>query len=367
VIQSCTQDFIAAWKRFIERHDWHQLATDLSNIAFIVFWNPSVWIVTRSINLGKLVYSGLYSASMSMKNEFIWIFTVLAPKIVDYIASTKLAKLSYIGVIKVSNGVQWISVNIYKYILVPTLGVFFTWLVKSIDRLLISLLQSHTIQEKLSALYRWITPNLVWIIFESSSLVREIVTWAHFIFIQMVYPAYILFMKHVVPRLAIAYQSIVVKWFYELHLYPTWLKIYPYLNTPLYWMYTHLTLPAVNNLYRLFTSISYYVTQQQLVLLQTLFNKVMIYTQIIYSGIQTWLIRQAPILSNMIQKLLQLVANSFDWNGLSKETLYTATSLYDWISIQSNIVYLSLERSLSTWAKEQQHQSQEDEITKEKM
>ncbi|CAO3654806.1 unnamed protein product [Mucor hiemalis] len=362
IIQSCTLDFIAAWKRFVQRHDWNQLATDLGNIALVMFWNPLVWIVTRSLNLGKLIYYALRSATISITNDITWICTELIPTTYNYISSTVIVKRLCSGMIKLLDGIGLIGVNLYRLLLLPTIGRLMNWLVNTIDRVLIVLLQSHTIQEKLKKFYRYAMPNLVWMIFECSSLITEIVTWVHLVFTQVVHPAYILFMRHVVPRLAIAYQSIIVRWIFELHLYPAWLTIYPYLNAPLFWSYTHLILPAVNNIYSVVTSITRYVTQYQLAQLQVLLTKVVIFTQTLYSEICSWLIRQAPILSNMIRKFSQTITNSCDWNGISQDTILMATAFYDWISSHSNMVYLSLERSLTIWVEEQENHGEKKDL-----
>lgn len=354
IIQSCMLDFIEAWKRFVQRHDWKQLATDLSNIAFIIFWNPLVWIVTRTFSLGRLIYYGMRSATISIKNDITWISTVLIPTVYNYISSTVIAKKLCSGTIKLMEGIQKVTVNVYRHLLVPTIGRSMNLVVNTIDRVLVVLLQSKTLQEKVKAIYRYAMPNLVWTIFECSSLVTEILTWVHLVFTQVVHPAYILFMRHVVPCLAIAYQSIIVQWMFELHLYPAWLAIYPYLNAPLFWSYTHLISPVVNNLYSVVTSITHYVTQYQLAQLRVLMAKVVAVTQAVYGGICSWLSRQAPILSNMIGKLSQMVANSCDWNGLSKDALLLANLFYDWISVHSNKIYLSLERTLTVWAEEQE-------------
>lgn len=356
IVVSSTQDFINAWKRFTQRHDWRQLATDLSNVAYTVFWNPLVWIVTRSIRLGKLVYHGLRSAAISIRDDIMWICSTLIPVIYNYTISTRLMRLCGISITKLTKGVHQLCLGIHEYLLVPTLGRFLTWLVKSIDQLIL-LLQDHTIQQKLLRMYRWTAPNLVWTIFEFSSFVTEIGTWARFVFIQLLYPAYVLFVRRVIPRLAIAYQKIVIQWGYELHIYPAWLMIYPYLNAPLLWAYTKLTVPVLNGLYTLVASLSTYVTQHLVVKLQTILSKVieisMSYAQWVYSVIQSWLIKQAPVLSDLIQKLYTLIINSCDWDGLKQDTWLIMTELYDWTSKQSNMVYLSFERSLSAWAKEQ--------------
>ncbi|KAI8080915.1 hypothetical protein BDF21DRAFT_418040 [Thamnidium elegans] len=356
IVSSAMQDFIDAWKRFTQRHDWHQLTTDLGNIAYIVVWSPLVWVVTRSVRLAKLVYSGLRSAAISIQGDVVWIYSTLIPTVYDYMITTRLAQWIFIGILSVAKGTQYACIALHQYVLVPTLGRFLTWLVKSIDQAIL-LLQDHTIQQKLHRIYKWMAPNLVWTILEFSRVFLEIVKWAHSVCIHLLYPAYTLFMKRVLPSLAIAYQKIVIHWGYELHLYPAWLKVYPYLNTPLLWAYINLAVPLLNGIYTFVASTSSHVTRLLLVKLQIILNKAIeisiFYSQWSYRIIQSWLLKQAPVLSEMIQNSYQIFINAYDWDSLKQDTLSLCTTLYDWIQVQSNLMYLSIERSLSTWVKEQ--------------
>ncbi|KAI7891725.1 uncharacterized protein EV154DRAFT_507025 [Mucor mucedo] len=356
IVASSAQDFIDAWKRFVQRHDWRQLVTDLSDVACTVIWNPSVWIVTRSIRLAKLVYHGLRSASISIRDDILWVSTVILPSIYNYMATTRLAKLLIRGLQTLTRGIHYVCLGVHGYLLVPTLGRFLTWLVKSID-LLILLLQDHTLQQRLWRVYQWTAPNLVWSLVEVGEIVTDIARWMQVAYVELLQPAYVLFMKRVVPRLAIAYQEIVVRWVYELHLYPAWVNIYPYLNGPLLWAYTNLTVPVLNGVYRCVASVSAYVTQHSLVKLQAFLSMAIEisvrYSQTVYTIVQSWLIRQAPVLSSLIQKSYTLMINACDWNGLRQDTLIIISQLYTWTSHQSDMIYLSLERSLSNWAKEQ--------------
>lgn len=355
-VASSAQDFIDAWKRFVQRHDWRQLVTDLTDVACTVIWDPSVWIVTRSIRLGKLAYHGLRSAGISIRDDVEWVCTVVIPSIYNYMISTRLVKIGLSALQRLKKGIEFICLRIHEYVLVPTLGRFLTWLVKSID-LLILLLQDHSLQQRLLRIYRWTAPNLVWTFFEVGEIMTDIGRWLQFAYVELLYPAYALFMKRVVPRLAIAYQEIVIRWVYELHLYPAWVIIYPYLNGPLLWAYTNLTVPVLNGVYRCIASVSAYVTQHSLVKLQAFLSKAieisLRYSQMVYDIVQSWLIRQAPVLSGLIQKSYTRMIDACDWDGLREDTWFIMSQFYDWVSHQSNMIYLSLERSLSTWAKEQ--------------
>lgn len=356
IVSSATNDFIHAWKRFTERHDWRQLATDLGNVAYTVLWSPLAWVVTRSIRLAKLVYGGLRSAAISIQSDVVWIYSILIPTVYDYMISTRLAHWAHVGTRKLVKALQSICLGIHEYLIVPTLGRFLTWLVRSIDQLIL-LLQNHTIQQRLHRIYKSMAPNLVWTVFEFSHVFLEVIKWAHTVCVQLLYPAYKLFMKRVLPRLAIAYQKIVIHWAYQLHLYPAWLKVYPYLNAPLLWAYTNVTVPLLNQIYILVASISNYVTRHLLVKLQIILNMAIeisiLYSQQSYQILQSWLLKQAPVLSQIIYNSYQRFLNMCDWVALRQETWLIASSLYESIQFNANQIYLSIERSLNAWAKEQ--------------
>jgi hypothetical protein len=358
VVQASILDFVAAWKRFIHRHDWHQLATDLSDIAYTTIWAPLVWVVTRTTHLCHIVYTGIRATVVSIANEIKWIFTIAIPTIYTYLISTRLAKILYQGFNYTGQQLQRICFLIFQYILSPTLGRLLTWTVKAIDHFII-LLQQHTIHAKLVRMYRYIAPNTVWIVLEMSSLLASSLEGARLLHHQLLHPAYQLMMKHLMPRLAIAYQAMVeglCRW-YETNLYPAWLQVYPYLNTPLYWIYTNLTVPVYREVYACLTAIATYLTQHLAAHIWTaitwLITVSTAFAQSAYSVIQVWLTKQAPVLARIIHTSYEWLIHSCDWNALQRDITTIVASFYEWVAEQSNLLYSSLERSLVTWANEQ--------------
>lgn len=371
-IQTISVEFITTWKRFVDRHDWHQLAIDLSDIAYKTCWVPTAWIVTRTIHLCKITYVGVRAMVISIANEIKWICMVAIPSAYNYVASTRLAQFTYRGLITVMEGTQWGCVCLNEYLLAPTIGRFLTFLVRSIDSLIL-LLQQRTIQEKLDRIYRLVAPHVVWMFMDCVTIINDFFVGSYHVYKELVYPTYKLFMKHIMPRLAIAYKAAAANlagW-YSAHIYPAWLVIYPYLNAPLLWLYTNLTLPVYQEVYNIVATLVNFITQHLSTQLWNLGAKLaattIAYAQSIYSFIQFWLLRQAPVLAGFIQSSYEKVIRVCDWNALQQDIGSTVSTMYDWISKQSNLVYYSLERSLGSWAEEQQSISDADNSGKQKI
>ncbi|KAI8056502.1 uncharacterized protein B0P05DRAFT_575191 [Gilbertella persicaria] len=350
--------FVGAWHRFIQRYDWHQLVLDLSNIGYRTCWVPFTWIVSRSYRLCFVIYTGLHSTATSIIQEIQWVLTVALPSMYHYMASTRLAKVISVAFILIKQYVQWTCFSISQYVLKPTIGRCLVWTVKVIDKI-ISLLQQNTIQEKLTKYYRLLAPSMVWVLNDLSSLIKDIISAALVLYSQLVLPAYRLFIKHIIPRLSIAYKSMthrLYQWL-ESYLYPVWSQLSPYLNKPLYWIY----LSAHTVLSVLQKHLTQQLVNQIWTLCSRLFGLVSIYTLRSYEITQPWLIEQAPRLANLIQQLLISIKSMCDWQSLSKDLTTLINILYDWIAEQSNLIYLSLERSLTNWAKEQ-HEIREQKL-----
>ncbi|KAK4516863.1 uncharacterized protein ATC70_000189 [Mucor velutinosus] len=363
-IQTVTMEFVNAWRRFVDRHDWHQLAMDLSHVAYKTCWVPTAWLVTRTTRLCKITYSGLRAMVISIGNDVHWTCTVAIPYVYNYITSTRVAQWVGHGSVIVWKGVEKSGVWISDHVLAPTIGRLLTFLVRSIDSLIL-LLQQRTIQEKVERLYRLVAPHVVWACMDSVAIANDMLSGSYHAYKELIMPTYALFMKHIVPRLTIAYKAAatnLVEW-HNTHLYPAWLVIYPYLNVPLLWIYTNLTLPVYREMYALIATMTHYMTQYLSAQLWTLGTKLVdtsaAYATSVYSFIQYWLLKQAPVLAAFIQSSYERATQLCDWQALYQDSLAVVATTYDWVSRQSNAMYASLERSLGAWADEQQQQQQQ--------
>ncbi|KAI8642765.1 hypothetical protein BD408DRAFT_415894 [Parasitella parasitica] len=358
-IQTASMRFIAAWRIFVDRHDWRQLVTDLSDIAFETCWVPAARISARAIHLCKISWAGVRAMAISIAEDIKWTCTVAIPAVYRYVISLRITHACYYGLVAATEGARWGFVCVNDYLLAPTIGRLLTFLVRSIDSLIL-LLQQRTIHEKLKRLYRLVAPNAVWMLADCVAIINGLCVASLLVYDELLRPAYHLFMKHIMPCLTIAYTAAatnLAKW-YNVHFYPAWLVIYPYLNAPLLWMHTNLTLPIWRQAYHIAASMINYITQHLSAQLWNLCAKIaamtLAYAQSVYSFIRLWLLKQAPALASLVHLSYETVIQVCDWNALQQEIKATVSFVYDSVSDQAKMVYSSLERSLSSWADEQQ-------------
>ncbi|CEP09633.1 hypothetical protein [Parasitella parasitica] len=358
-MQRVTMEFMTAWRRFVDRHDWHQLFMDLSDIAHKTCWIPAAWITARVIILCRIIWVGARAMAISIAEDIKWVCLVAIPVVYGYAASTRFAQVGYRGLAAAAEGARWGFVCVNDYLLAPTIGRFLTFFIRSIDSLIL-LLQQRTIHETMARPYRLVAPHIVWMLADCVVIINSLHVAGCLVYSELLQPACKLFMEHVMPHLTIVYTTAatsLAKW-YNVHFYPAWLAIYPYLNAPLLWMHTNLTLPVCRQAYHVVASMINYITQHLSAQLWNLCAKITVitsaYAQSVYSFIQLCLLKQAPALTSLVQSFYETVIQVCDWNALHQEIGATVSFAYNWVSNQANLAYSSLERSLNNWADEQQ-------------
>lgn len=335
-VQSMVIEIIGAWKRFIEKHDWEQLAQDLGDIAYARLWIPA----TKVFRLFQLAYIGTRASLISLVSDIQWICTVVIPKIL----SSRIAQTSYRGIIYLGDQMKKIFWYIYAYLLTPTIGRILTWIIRTIDRII----DEHTIPKKLARIYSILAPQLVWLVIEFSSFINLVKSGSLYLYTEVIYPAYQLFKKEVLPHLTRVYEDI--RDFMS--------PLYPYLNRMMYLCYIYVIVPV----YRQFQQHIKIPPAIFWVVISRLKDTMGFSWNLFYGFIQNWLIRQAPVLSKMIQNSYEYMIHSRDWRKFYTEELFsTFYELYVWLSHQLNLLYLSFERTLTTWVEQQQ---QEKEVSR---
>ncbi|KAI9255514.1 hypothetical protein BY458DRAFT_520280 [Sporodiniella umbellata] len=274
VLQSIAQRFIVVWRRFAASHNWKQLAEDLCEAIFGVV--AALW------RLAELGYRGCYQATISIKEDIIWLGTWVPP-ILDRLFSA----LHWMAVrLQILVGpMVWIKENLVS----PTLGRVLILCIKGIDHLLL-LIQNNS--HRLEKIYRFLLPQLVWLLtdtVQTGSYSAAVIERVY----QETKPVFVLFVKYVLPRLSAGYRKLrnnTLLW-----LSPVWSYVIPYIQS--------------------------------------------IADHIAFRGLQLALIKCISELNNgLLDK--HLCCRS------------TSTEIYQWTSEQSQSLYASLERSLTTWADE---------------
>jgi hypothetical protein len=355
----CTVDLIQVWKRFIDRHDWERLANDLCEIWYKMMWRPATFVVTKTIRLCQITYQGCYSAYQSIKQEIVWLVDVATPAVYHYIVSTKIARVIHSGLTILGKYGTLAAVQVRDYLLAPTLGRLLKWMVRGIDQLIL-MLQEHRFQERCQQIYQFFAPGVSWICLQLYQLTQGLFRIIQMGFDQMILPSYRLFTKHVVPRLAIVYRRLSSKLYqlYISYVYPAWAKVYPLIQLPLIWLYQRLSGPmyALGQLCHkqmlLAIDAGAWTLQKLGSLSRQCISWSTVYAGQLYHYMIQWLEKQAPILSKLIQDAWEKVYNQ-DWEAISSEFWNMVTPIYDWTNTQTNLIYASLERSLTTWANEQ--------------
>jgi hypothetical protein len=174
---------------------------------------------------------------------------------------------------------------------------------------------------------------------------------------QIINPAYRLYVKHVVPRLSATYHQLrdKVSQYFVTYIYPTWLRVVPYLEKPAAWLYVMIGPLVYNVCKRLFDVIGAYLTQIVMyvhIIASQCLKATLILTHRMYMALQNWLAKQAPLLSSSLQQVSGYLYN-LNWQAMTNEVTSIVYAIYQWTTEQGGLVYASLERSLTTWAKEQ--------------
>ncbi|KAI8339840.1 hypothetical protein BD560DRAFT_412581 [Blakeslea trispora] len=352
-------DLKKAWHRFVQRHDWHQLALDILEFAYKTCWVPLAWTVTRLLDLSRIVYMGLSSVTISIAEECKWIVTTVLPSAAQYIASTRLARGAYQASCYIGQKTQQLCVYISTYVLQPTIGRLLNWVVKSIDKIIL-LLQENTLQEKLMRWYLFLAPAVVWALMELDFWMMNLISMVTLLNREIAVPAYYLFVKHIMPKLSKAYKTMAdcVDQWSKLYLYPVWSQLYPYLNRPLYWAYRYIAVPAYTKMYSAFNVLQSHLTQQLANQIWAgclkSFKFISFYVIQLYQVLRLWLNRQAPILAATMFQAYGWVKTMGCWKMIADDLVVLANETYQFVSVHSNMIYASLERSLTQWAKDQQ-------------
>ncbi|KAG1471076.1 hypothetical protein G6F56_002330 [Rhizopus delemar] len=309
------------WRRFVESHDWQRLAKDMGEALEGIAIN--LW------RLGELGYRGCHQAIMSIKADIIWLASWVLP-ILDW--------LFIVG--------EWMAVRlevmvgpmlwIRDTLVAPTLGRALVVCLKTIDRLLLMVQRNSHLLERI---YRFLAPHLVWICLDFWKMGTDLWALTKKAF-KEIEPAFGLFLKHLLPRLSVAYRKLRERLWCLLA--PIWNLVVPYLQRlcgPVVYGIQIACIEVVGWLWLCLPTLQA-VAARCLVMATCC-------ARWIYSMSQQWLARQAPVLSRLLQQIYD-----YDWQGCNQVIMSMILVTYQWVSDQLQLIYSSLERSLVGWANE---------------
>ncbi|CAO3690707.1 unnamed protein product [Rhizopus stolonifer] len=320
-VQRLVVAMVVVWRRFAESHDWQRLAKDmgeaLEGIAI------SLW------RLGELGYRGCHQAIISIKADIIWLASWVLP-VLDWLFG--VGEWIVVRLEVVVGPMLWIR----DTLVAPTLVRALVVCLKAIDRLLLMVQRNSHLLERI---HRFLTPHLVWICLDFLKMGADLWTLIKKAF-KEIEPAFDLFVKHVLPRLSVAYRKLRERlWCW---LAPTWNFIVPYLQS--------LCGPVVLGIQIACIKVADWLWLC-LPSLQTVVARCLLMAagcgRQIYSVSQQWLVKQAPVLSGLLQQI-----HDYDWQRCNQVMTSMTLVTYQWASVQTQLVYSSLERSLVGWANE---------------
>lgn len=364
VCQSLASELIDIWTKFVNGHDWNQLVDDLSEVAYRAICQPMMTVTTSIIRLCQLIYRGTKYLYLSMKADIVWAATEAVPRMYDYVISTRLVHLLSAVFDLLYKQLLRIILGIRDHLLAPTLGRALSWLVRGIDYVLL-LLQTNKFQQRLERVCRFLIPQTTWVITEIWRTVSDLWTVIRMIHYQLIYPAYLVYVKHVMPRLSVGYHQMRDRLIqlYKRQIHPAWLYLIPYIRTPIIQIYIFIR-PLGNLTQAISTELIKWSLRlgscMQVGIIQ-FFQLFAVYMHQLYEVLQQWLMKQAPLLSKLLQHCLDKIY-AYNWQGMKDDLMNNGFILYQWISEECNLIYASIERSLVVWVNEQASMTNEKKM-----
>ncbi|KAI8148936.1 hypothetical protein BJV82DRAFT_505794 [Fennellomyces sp. T-0311] len=351
--------FGVAWRRFAQKHDWKQLASDMVDLWTAVVWQPTVWIVSRTYRLGAMLYYGSRNVIRSLKEDVRWVFAVALPTVWHMIATTRIFDWTYHGALWVNARTKWGVAKMLEHVVLPLLQSLRRGTITSID-FIASVINSPGFQKRLHAARVVVMSSTVWMVQDQITFLTDNVE----LFLGVVVPCANWFMNEVVPRLSAAYHRLtMILWrSYQRHLRPALVTAYCLVQPFALAIYTHLSgaisVPFVK-MWALAQTIGTaawdYAQLYGQHTLSTAFQlarqsgtRAWILSKQLYTHLSLWLEQQAPSLLSAFNTAWEL-AVSHGFNLMHVD----ATAMKEWVSNVAELTFESLERILSEWIKEQ--------------
>ncbi|KAI9320524.1 hypothetical protein BX666DRAFT_1908894 [Dichotomocladium elegans] len=323
-------------------------------IDFVEKW--IVPVILRLWRLAVILYEGAVRVCRSIWQDIVWIAQVVIPSTIEVIAKTRLFRWLHSVIFA---GIE-IAHCIVSKLSVPLLRILHLVVLKALIAMN-NLLQSHLFQRHWRQIRNAISVRMVWFILEASEHVQSSVRFLQFIFAHVLLPVAILYMRNIHPRLSRAYHLWVSVLVYRV-LQPMWIAIHPYVIILYRLIHSRLSVPLAA-----FSTLVQMIAWQGLELghriglylglaVQSVLKSLLPAIQVIYSWVAIWLERQVPAVTHACQIIWDLVA-SYDWVNLWSQVI-------QWSTTQGETLFLSLERMLIDWFKDQAPQEEEPVLRK---
>lgn len=364
----CTLDTAArrvydAARVFAAKHDWRRLAEDMLDVWTMVVWRPCVFLVSRTYRIGVLVYFGSQRLAIALARDMQWFVLEVVPAVCAAIADSATYRCAQRVLLWFHEHVSIHAVNAIMTLASPVIRLLQTWTVLALDHIA-ALVRSNTFRQRVRYLHRLFASHCVWLVEDAAVTVRSL---AHLSYVAMdtcIIPFATWFHRDMLPPILRAYRHIAhaVSCAWAATMVPLWRALCAVALNPMWALcqqvYAILVVPvmAVWQLACRWAIYGYEIIRQlgaqTATALTMIARAIMPLTHEWTSKSLAWLQRQTPVLARAAEVIWHWIA-SYDWHGLYADATIMAAGARDWIAVQADHMFTSLEKSLSEWFKDQ--------------
>ncbi|KAJ8661491.1 hypothetical protein O0I10_002757 [Lichtheimia ornata] len=313
-----------AWQRFMQQHDWQQLASDLVDVL-----TPMALRIAR---LAAMVYHGTLRIGQSLKQDALWVWTIAIPFIVNKVAASSNT------IRRILDSCCIAGIWITDHVVTPMVRIIQPAMIKTADTIL-GIVQSPTFIRLRYDCYRAMAVRFVWVVMESMTMIQDMSICVEWVIVHTLVPLISCYFNEIQPRLAHVYHYMVALLVQQI-LMPIYQRSYPLCIT----LYTSIARPiamaihqATQHTYKVVSLLGQRAIQITVQALQHMWPLV--------SATSQWLQRQAPFL----YELFASIHFKVDWPSLGQDVM----GMGRWMVTQAENVLASFERTFSEWIKDQ--------------
>lgn len=353
------------WINIAQRHDWRQVAQDAIEFWTIYVWPSMSYVAAKLYSIAILVYTGSIRTVKSVGQDIVWIFTTALPALYDYVASTRIFRALH-------QAYRTCTDYLFKMsaLFTPLVRIIQETTVAAIDAL-VRTMQSERFQRLWRAFERNLRVQASWFLAEALVFTISLGELTRYTVDHLLIPFVIFTRRELYPHLQATYRRILetLQPLYMRFLAPLWSRVYPLL-IPLYQRISEFVSAPMKALWILscdfaaklwsvttaYIAISVAATKNAMIHITTLISP---YVKQAYSSVLGVIESYAPKLYIALRRAFEKTAevlSSFVYNDL---VIFTG-ALREWLAIQSELLFASLERLLAAWFQEQSSDEQQN-------
>lgn len=346
------------WHSIAHSHDWRQLALGTAEIWMIFIWPLVTYIAAKLHGIAMLVYVGSIRTIKAILEDIVWISTTVLPAACHYLASTRA-----VGALQRACHLLGYYMRRILALLAPVTGIIQQSTIATIDYL-VRILQSekflkqwHTFERNLRAQTFWFLGEIFAFIISLGDLTRSFIDHA-------LIPCIIFTRRELYPYLQATYEYLVdiLQPLYSHLAAYFWRRVYPFL-IPLYRQISEFASAPMKALWTIscdfasksWNAMAIYAFALLRITTNTLIHVAASITpfvkdafSIVLSSVESHAPKLLGVLHSAFEQTVDFVSS------LIHNDLQVFTNAFrEWLTIQSELLFASLERILAAWFQEQ--------------